>query len=140
VVALDGVTAEAERVADERTEPHALIEAEVRWTEAVRRCDRTEAGSFMTDDFTMLPAGPHEAPVGRTAWLAGVPMRSALDAFAYDDFRIHVIDDVALVQSRCRMRTHDSDTVTTACAFTDVWQRDGHRWRIGSRHAGWAQS
>jgi ketosteroid isomerase-like protein len=139
VVALDVVTAEAGRVADERTAAHALIEAEVRWTDAVRRGDRAEAGSFMTDDFTLLPTGRHEAPVGRTAWLAGVHMPSALDAFAYDDFRIHVIDDVALVQSRCRMRQRGSGTLTTAFTFTDVWQREDHRWRIGSRHAGWAQ-
>ena len=140
MVAPRGVTADTERVANERTEAHTLIEAEVRWTEAVRRGDRSEAGSFMTDDFTMLPAGRRDAPVGRTPWLAGVHVPSAHDAFAYDDFRIHVIDDVALVQSRCRVRRQGSDAVTTAFAFTDVWQSDGHRWRIGSRHAGWAQS
>ena len=121
---------------------HALIEAELRWTDAVRRGDGTAAGAFMTGDFTSVTAGSPEAPLGRLAWLDRLAVPSTLDGFEYDDFRIRVIDDVALVQSRCR--EHDMpaglDASTTTFRFTDVWRREGDRWRIGLRHVGLSQA
>jgi ketosteroid isomerase-like protein len=121
---------------------HALIEAELRWTDAVRRGDGTAAGAFMTGDFASVTAGSPEAPVGRRAWLERVSVPSTLDAFEYDDVRIRVIDDVALVQSRCRERDVPAglDAAATTFRFTDVWRREGDCWRIGLRHVGLSQT
>ena len=134
--------AEGGRTAPDRDAAHALIEAELRWTDTVRRGDGTAAGAFMTGDFTSVTAGSLEPPLGRLAWLERVAVPSTLDGFEYDDFRIRVIDDVALVQSRCR--EHDMpaglDASTTTFRFTDVWRREGDRWRIGLRHVGLSQA
>lgn len=61
-------------------------------------------------------------------------------ALANDDFRIRVIDDKALVQSRCRVRAGGSGTGARTFDFTDVWRREPGHWRIGLRHAGLGQS
>ena len=116
---------------------HALIEAELRWSDAVQRGDREIAGSFMAADFTSVTAGTTEARVDRAAWLACVSVPSTLEAFAYEDFRIRVIHDVALVVSRCRERGRwDTAGDSTTFRFTDVWQREDGRWRIGLRRVG----
>ena len=135
--------AEGERtVVRDRDAAHALIEAELRWTDAVRRGDGTAAGVFMAGDFTSVTAGSPEAPMGRAAWLERVAGSSTLEAFEYDDFRIRVIDDVALVQSRCRERgvPVGLNPEATTFRFTDVWRREGNRWRVGLRHGGVGQS
>jgi ketosteroid isomerase-like protein len=91
----------------------------------------------MASDFAMLTAGSHGAPVGRAAWLERVAVPSTLHAFEYDAIRIRVIDDVALVQSRCRESALRDGAIETATfRFTDIWQRSGGRWRISLRHAG----
>ena len=125
----------------DRDAAHALIEAELRWTDAVRRGDRACAGSFMTDEFTSVTAGSKEAPVGRVAWLGRVSVPTTLEAFEYDDFRVRVIDDVALVQSRCRERSAaaGANPETLGFRFTDVWRRRENRWRIDLRHVGFSQ-
>ena len=126
----------------DRDAAHALIEAELRWTDAVRRGDGTAAGVFMAGDFTSVTAGSPEAPMGRAAWLERVAGSSSLEAFAYEDFRVRVIGDVALVQSRCRERgvPVGLNPEATTFRFTDVWRREGSRWRVGLRHVGLSQS
>ncbi len=136
------IPAEGGRTAADRDAAHALIEAELRWTDAVRRGDGTAAGACMTSDFTSVTAGSPEAPLGRLAWLERVAVPSTLDQFEYDDFRIRVIDDLALVQSRCREHEVPAglNASTTTLRFTDVWRREGDRWRIGLRHVGLSQA
>ncbi len=126
----------------EQDPAHALIEAELRWTDALRRGDGPAAGAFMAGDFTSVTAGSSEAPVDRAAWLERVSVPSTLDEFGYDDVRIRVIDDVALVQSRCREHAVAAGRAPepTAFRFTDVWRREGNRWRIGLRHVGLSQT
>jgi ketosteroid isomerase-like protein len=127
-------------VAD-RDVTHALIAAELRWSDAVRRGDRADASSFMTDDFRMLSAALDTAPVGRHAWLDRVTSPSTLQAFEYDDFHIDVLYDVAAVRSRCREHgapVHGVEPSPSTFRFTDVWQRTDGRWRVGLRHVGLA--
>ncbi len=99
---------------------HAPSEAEPRWSDAVQRGDREIAGSFMAADFTSVTAGTTEARVDRAAWLACVSAPSTLEAFAFEDFRV---------------RVDDAGDATTF-RFTDVWQREDGRWRIGLRRVG----
>jgi ketosteroid isomerase-like protein len=122
----------------DRVTAHALIEAELRWSDAVRRGDRAAAGAFMARDFTSVTAGSTDAPLGRSAWLARVSVPSTLAAFASDDFDVRVIGDVALVQSRCleRSATGPGEPTATIMRFRDIWRRAGSTWHIGYRYVG----
>ena len=116
---------------------HALIEAELRWTDAVRRGDRASAGAFMSDDFTCVTAGSMDAAQGRAEWLDRVAEPSTLVSFAADGFEVQVFGEVALVQSRCReLARRDEGTEATTFRFVDVWHGAGQTWQIDSRHVG----
>jgi len=119
----------------DRSAAHALIEAELRWTDAVRRGDRDGAGAYMADEFTSVTAGSRNPPVDRAAWMKRVARPSTLESFAAADFEVHIFGELAMVQSRCEEHARRGAHVeVTSFRFGDIWHRIDGTWKVGYRH------
>lgn len=72
----------------------------------------------------------------RDLWLETGMTRASAESFRYDDFRVDVFRDAAVVRSRMSQQaTVDGEPWNDTFMLTDVWIRRDGRWQVVARHA-----
>ena len=116
------------------SEEQELIDLQVAWMDAWRREDREALEAILAPEFTLTSARTDQI-ADRAAWL-GMLDRVKNESFEYNDFRIDVFGDAAVVKSRLRQVARVDDKPWNATfMLTDVWIRRGGRWQVVARHS-----
>lgn len=111
-----------------------LIALEHDWMDAWHRRDLARIEEILAPEFTLTSARTDQL-VDRAAWIALLEQVHN-DSFAYDDFRIDVFGDAAVVRSRLSQRAVvGADRWDATFMLTDVWVRRDGRWQVVARHS-----
>jgi ketosteroid isomerase-like protein len=106
-----------------------LKAAEQEWLEVIKRRDVEAADQLLADDFALSSIGGVGDQVSREAWLGALDQieSSLLDV---DILESRVLGDVGIVRARLRWEaTMGERDLTGDYAVTDVFKREGGRWR-----------
>ena len=113
------------------------VEAEIRqlaqeWMEATARRDAAALDRFLADEFLLVAArGLSDKP----AWLHAALHLIEVTAFRYDDVRIRLYGDVAVMHSHwTQQATMAGQDWSGEFRLTDVWVRRAGRWQVVARH------
>jgi ketosteroid isomerase-like protein len=108
-------------------------ELENEWAKIVERRDTEAARAFLADDFVLSSTGGVGPNVPKDEWLAAldeIETRSLVPR----DVDARVFGDIAVVSARLRWdATLRDQDLTGDYAVTDVFTRDGGRWRASWR-------
>jgi ketosteroid isomerase-like protein len=106
-----------------------LQAAEEEWLEVIERRDVEAADRLLAADFALSSMGGVGDHVSRDAWLANlVEIESSLAKLELLDGR--VLGDVGVVRARLRWEAKLGERdLTGDYALTDVFKREGGRWR-----------
>jgi ketosteroid isomerase-like protein len=106
-----------------------LKAAEQEWLEVVKRRDVGAADQLLAEDFSLSSIGGVGAEVSREDWLGSLDkIHSTL--FDVDILESRVLGDVGIVRARVRWEaTMGERDLTGDYAVTDVFKREGGRWR-----------
>ena len=97
----------------------SVQESDVRWFEA-----------NLADDF--LNSNPDGTLVDRSAFLKQIAPPCPLKNLQAEDVRVRILGDVAIIHARTAYTLGDGKP--GAGRYTDVWARQGGRWRAVSAH------
>ena len=115
---------------DEQT----LIDLQIAWMDAWRRDDRETLEAILAPEFTLISART-DRPVDRAAWLALLDTVRA-ESFHYDDLRVRLFGDAAVVTSRMtQSAVVGGQRWDGSFLLTDVWIRRHGRWQVVARHS-----
>ncbi|HKU56753.1 MAG TPA: nuclear transport factor 2 family protein, partial [Gaiellaceae bacterium] len=104
--------------------------------EALRRSDRSALETLLADDFLITTAGWIREPAGKRAWIEAASSEHVLESFDLQISHVRRYDDVAVVLSESTQSgTHRGEPWQMSFHYTDVWRREGARWRLAVRHA-----
>ncbi len=112
-----------------------LLRLQHAWMDALARRDEPTLERLLADEFTLTSARSDRL-IGKNEWLEYAMTRVSLRSFRYDDLRVQLYGDAAVVKSRFT-QTAAVDGVERAdtLLLTDVWVwRDG-RWQVVTRHS-----
>jgi hypothetical protein len=112
-----------------------LVDLQNRWMQAWQDRDRPTLEAILAPEFTLTSARTDRL-MPRDAWLDAAMTRTANESFRYDDFRIEIFTDAAVVKSRLTQRaTVDGQDWSGTFQVTDVWIRRDARWQVVARHS-----
>jgi ketosteroid isomerase-like protein len=106
-----------------------LKAAEQEWLEVIERRDVGAADQLLAEDFSLSSIGGVGAEVSREDWLGSLDKihSTLLDV---DMLESRVLGDVGIVRARLRWEaTMGERDLTGDYAVTDVFKREGGRWR-----------
>ena len=115
-------------VADEHI--NALTRLNALYIQAAANADADLFETFLADDF--LCSTPEGTLLDRDAFLQRNRASSRMPALDFDDVRIRVMGDVALIHARTTFTLADGRRGTGR--YTDVWARRGGVWLAVSAH------
>jgi ketosteroid isomerase-like protein len=112
----------------------ALIALANDWMAAWQRDDRARIEEILAPEFTLISSRTDRI-VERAEWIALLD-QVRNDWFAYEDVRVDVFGDAAVVRSRMSQRATVGDQPWDATfMLTDVWIRRDGRWQVVARHS-----
>ncbi len=112
-----------------------LVRLQNEWMDAWRRRDREVLERIVAPEFTLTSARSDRL-MSRDLWLEIAMTRASAQWVRYDDFRIDVFGDAAVVRSRLTQEaTVDGEPWNGTFMVTDVWIRRDGRWQVVARHA-----
>lgn len=112
-----------------------LVDLQHRWMQAWQDRDRRVLEQILAPEFTLTSARTDRL-MPRDAWLEAAMTRTVNESFRYDDFRIDIFTDAAVVKSRLTQRaTVDGQDWSGTFQITDVWIRRDGRWQVVARHS-----
>jgi ketosteroid isomerase-like protein len=112
-----------------------LISLQHEWMDAWRRRDREALERILAPEF-ILTSARSDRLMPRDLWLETAMTRASAESFRYDDFRVDVFGDAAVVRSRLsQVATVDGEPWNDTFMLTDVWIRRDGRWQVVARHA-----
>ena len=106
---------------------------ERQWMEAWLRRDRPTCDRILADDFVLTSA--RGTLMSKAEWLDGAMGHIVGQSFDWDELRVRLFGEVAIVHARTRQSaTVSGHDWSGQFLLTDVWvHRDG-RWQVVSRH------
>ena len=105
------------------------------WQQAIQQRDAGAAAEFLADDFALVIVQPKRAVLPRAQWLALLADYVTTE-YEIDEWIVDVDGDLAVVLQRVRMEaTVLGADRSGAFILTDVWRREGARWRVWRRHS-----
>ena len=112
-----------------------LIGLQNAWMDAWRRRDRDALERIIAPEFALTSARSDRL-MPREVWLETAMTRASAHSFEYDDFRVDVFGDAAVVRSRMSQEaTVDGQPWDGTFMLTDVWIRRDGRWQVVARHS-----
>lgn len=118
--------------ADERTIRHLQQE----WMDAWVRQDLATIQQILAPSYTLTVSSMPDRAVTREQWIAMLPSYRA-EAFEYEDMRVRLLGDVAVVSSIGRAIGAKVDGADRSFPFflTDVWEKRSGRWQVVARYS-----
>ena len=111
-----------------------LARLERAWMDAVIRQDLAACESIIAHDFTMAPGDLTLPPISREQWFEN-SQHWVLESLTFDELRVHVYGDVAVVQSRITQRaTVRGRDLSGTWPLTDIWVRREGCWQVTVRY------
>ena len=116
------------------TSPESEIAAlEHEWMDAWLRRDGDVCERILGDDFVLTSA--RGTLMSKPEWLAGAMGPIVGQSFHWDDLRVRVFGDMAIVHARTRQSASVAGQDWSGrFLITDVWARRVGRWQVVSRH------
>jgi ketosteroid isomerase-like protein len=112
----------------------SLMDLQQEWMDAWRRDDRPRLEEILAPEFTLTSARTDQL-VDRASWL-GMLDQVRNESFTYEDMRVAVFEDAAVVWSRLnQVATVDGKPWNATFMLTDVWIRRDGRWQVVARHS-----
>ena len=114
-----------------------IAQLEREWAEAVAKGESVGCALLLADKYTYVAAreGSRFDIQERSAWLAGLNPKSA-ESFVINDVAVSVHGSVAVATVLATSGTTTPGAEPpTEYFYTDVWLRDGDRWRVVERYA-----
>jgi hypothetical protein len=112
-----------------------LVALEHAVQEAVRRHDRDVLEDLLAPEFRLITSRGGN-PRDREDWIAAATGPFQVDSYELSDFQVVALGDTAVVTrhdlQEARMGTRRAHR---SWLTTDVWVREGQRWRLLARHA-----
>jgi len=103
-----------------------------RWSEAIVNRDIATAEVLLAPEYALMAADLGE--MSRDRWLAALP-DYVVHSYEFDDVRIHVYGDTAVMRSRYRQSaTVFGKDRSGTMLVTDVWVKRDGRWQVVARH------
>ena len=113
-----------------------LLALENEWAFAVTAKDRTKLDRLMSDDFLMLSQVSTGPLVDKKTFIDNVLTQLELFSFSYEEVRVQVRRDVAIVHSKYKfVSAFGSRQWAGTSLLTDTWIREDGRWRVVARHS-----
>ncbi|HYX86938.1 MAG TPA: nuclear transport factor 2 family protein [Gaiellales bacterium] len=116
-----------------------LIELQNEWMDAVARRDRDRLESLLAEEYTLTAGAAPGRPARvftRAEWLEAALGGYTISAFEYEELRVDVYGEAAVVRSRYRQTAeHDGVDLSLGFLLTDVWARMDGRWQVVARHS-----
>jgi ketosteroid isomerase-like protein len=84
----------------------------------------------LSPDF--LNTNPDGSLVDRAGFIAQIARPLAVKDFGYDDVRVRILGDTAIIHARTRYTKPDGNAA--AGRYTDIWQKQGGRWLCVAAH------
>lgn len=105
------------------------------WMQAWVDRDRETLERILADDYVLIISNMADRPIDRASWLA-ITDRYTAESFRYDQMRVRLLGDVAVVSSRYTQKAA-VDGVDRSGEFflTDVWQKRDGRWQVVARYS-----
>ncbi len=111
-----------------------LIDLQHAWMDAWVRDDRVTLEAILAPEFTLASARTNRL-VDRAGWLALLDTVKG-ESFTYDEVRVDLFGDAAVVHSRSTQSARVGDQRWDgAFVLTDVWIRRDGRWQVVARHS-----
>ena len=112
-----------------------LREQWARWQRAIEDRDVEAAARCLDDDFALELIQPVRAQMGRAQWLATLP-DYVVSRYEVEDQIVDIDGHVGVVLHRARMQATVAGVDRSGIfVITDVWRRDGRRWKVWRRHS-----
>jgi len=99
----------------------------------IRSVVESDTGWFqanLTDDF--LNSNADGTLVDKGGFIAQIARPLAVKGFGYDDVRIRILGDTAIIHARTRYTKPDGGAA--AGRYTDIWHKRDGRWRCVAAH------
>lgn len=97
--------------------------------------DASLADDVLDEEFVLVLVQPTPASMPRARWLAVLPSYEVHD-YEIEEQTVDVTGDVAAVLQRVRMSaTVLGEDRSGVFVISDVWRRQGDRWRVWRRHS-----
>ena len=110
-----------------------ITELEREWMDAWLKRDRETCDRLLGDDFILTSA--RGALMSKQEWLAGAMGPFVGVSFNWEDVRVRLFGDVAIVHARTRQcATVAGQDWSGRFLLTDVWVQRNGRWQVVSRH------
>ena len=108
---------------------------EGRWMEAIKAQDRAALDRILADDFTFVGDQSAAASLDRAAYADSVLKDLKLTSYSFESLSVRVYGDTAVVNAVCRQQAVVSGKQWGGdFLVTDVWIKQGRRWRVVTRH------
>ena len=112
---------------------------EVQWTNAIKAGDRRRLEEFLAPGYvlTIAALGNPLIHVSRKDWLAAAGTTYKIQAYEFKDLVARRIGDGVVVVTSYYTQKAIADGRDRSGDFllTDIWLRDGKRWRVAWRHS-----
>lgn len=133
--AADAVTAATGVETFEQIEKR-LRALEGRWMEAIKKQDRAALERILADDFTFVGEQASAATsLDRSAYADSAVKDWKLTAYSFDSLTVRVYGDTAVVNGVYKQQAAVSGKQWSGdFLVTDVWIKQGKRWRVVTRH------
>ena len=99
----------------------------------IRSVQESDVGWFrehLAPDF--LNSNPDSTLADRDGFLAQIARPAVISGLRAEEVRIRIFGDMALIHARTRYRKPDGQD--GAGRYTDIWHRQGGRWRCVAAH------
>src|SRR5438034_2464462 len=114
-----------------------IAERERQWTQALLRRDVEAMNGFLADDY-FLAIGVQGMPLQfmpRANWIAALPTY-VIHEWTVDDMRVQVHGDTAVALMLVNQKATVAGRDRSGQFFlTDIWVKNGDRWKVAARHS-----
>lgn len=128
-----------ERSAEETFEriEKRLTTLEHKWMEAVKIHDATALKGILSEEFMLAGESSNGALSDRTQYLDHTVRDAKVENYNFDKLTVRVYGTTAIVSVWGKQQTLAANQKTDASfLYTDVWVKEGTRWRVVMRHSG----
>lgn len=120
------------------TDKEEILKLANTWIQAVQRQDMETLERLIAPEYVLQAQGLGR--VIREEWMRAAQQSAyEIHSFTYDDVRVHVYGDAAVMQSRYRQQaTFQGQDRSGEMLITDVWVRRDGDWQVVARHSSFA--
>jgi uncharacterized protein (TIGR02246 family) len=116
-------------------EEREITELSIDWMNAWINSDAATLEGILAEDFTLTSSRSTGELVSRKMWLDMAATEIIGKSFAYDDIKVRVYGDAAVMNSVATQEaTAFGQNWSGKFLLTDVWVRRDGRWKVVTRH------